>query len=410
MVMPVDPTAALVSVVRAERTGLVAHLVRRFGFDLAEESVDAAIEAALEQWPSGGTPSSPRGWLLAVAKRRAIDRVRHRTIAESVHAELEHEAIDAFASEETSTFPDDRLRLVFTCCHPAIAREAQVALALRWLSGLSTEDVARAFCVPVATMAQRLTRAKSKIETAKIPYEVPEKRELAERVSTVLEVVYAIFNEGYVATSGPSLERSDLAEEAVRLAELVAALLPESVEARAMLALVLLVHARREARVDAEGELVSLEDQDRSRWDLARIERGKALLAGALADGPPTAYAIEAAIQALHDEAKTFAETDFRQIVELYRLLSAHTDAPVVRVNHAVALSHVLGPESALEALVRLEADDELRVHPALPAALAEMYRRTGRNDQAKTAYRRAIEATKNEAEKRFLERRLGAL
>ena len=410
MVSPVDPTAALVSVVRAERTGLVAHLVRRFGFDLAEESVDAAIEAALERWPSGGTPTSPRGWLLAVAKRRAIDRVRHRTLAESVHTELEHEVLDISEPDATTAFPDDRLRLVFTCCHPAIAREAQVALALRWLSGLSTEDVARAFCVPVATMAQRLTRAKSKIETAKIPYEVPEKRELADRLSTVLEVVYAIFNEGYVATSGPSIERSDLAEEAVRLAELVAALLPQSVEARAMLSLLLLVHARRDARVDADGELVSLEDQDRSRWNLAHVARGKALLASSLADGPPSAYAIEAAIQALHDEAPTFAETDFRQIVELYRILSSHTDAPVVRVNHAVALSHVLGPESALEALGRLETDDELRTHPALPAALAEMYRRANRLDEAKVAYRRAIEATKNEAEKRFLERRLRAL
>jgi RNA polymerase sigma-70 factor (ECF subfamily) len=409
MVTPVDPTAALVSVVRAERTGLVAHLVRRFGFDLAEESVDAAIEAALEQWPSGGTPTSPRGWLLAVAKRRAIDRVRHLTLAEAAHDELRHEALD-IETDETSAFPDDRLRLVFTCCHPAIAREAQVALALRWLSGLSTEDVARAFCVPVATMAQRLTRAKSKIETAKIPYEVPETRELADRVSTVLEVVYAIFNEGYVATTGPSIERSDLAEEAVRLAELVTTLLPESVEARAMLALLLLVHARREARVDAEGELVSLEDQDRSRWSSARIERGKTLLASALADGPPTTYAIEAAIQALHDEAPTFAETDFGQIVELYRLLSTRTDAPVVRVNHAVAMAHVSGPEIALEELLRLETDDELRAHPALPAALAEMYRRTNRVDEAKNAYRRAIEATKNAAEKRFLERRLRAL
>jgi RNA polymerase sigma-70 factor (ECF subfamily) len=409
MVTPVDPTAALVSVVRAERTGLVAHLVRRFGFDLAEESVDAAIEAALEQWPSGGTPTSPRGWLLAVAKRRAIDRVRHLTLAEAAHDELRHEALD-IETDETSAFPDDRLRLVFTCCNPAIAREAQVALALRWLSGLSTEDVARAFCVPVATMAQRLTRAKSKIETAKIPYEVPETRELADRVSTVLEVVYAIFNEGYVATTGPSIERSDLAEEAVRLAELVTTLLPESVEARAMLALLLLVHARREARVDAEGELVSLEDQDRSRWSSARIERGKTLLASALADGPPTTYAIEAAIQALHDEAPTFAETDFGQIVELYRLLSTRTDAPVVRVNHAVAMAHVSGPEIALEELLRLETDDELRAHPALPAALAEMYRRTNRVDEAKNAYRRAIEATKNAAEKRFLERRLRAL
>ena len=410
--MCVDPTAALVSVVRSERTRLVATLVRRYGFDLAEEAVDTAISSALEQWPISGTPASPRAWLLSVAKRRAIDRVRHRVKADEVHATLE--ATSAGETDDPDApdreLPDDRLRLVFTCCHPAIAHDAQVALALRWISGLSTEDVARAFCVPVPTMAQRLTRAKSKIEAARIPYEVPERRELPERVSTVLEVVYAIFNEGYVATVGTSLQRTDLAEEAIRLAELVVLLLPESAEARSMLALLYLVHARRHARVSSDGELVSLEEQDRTLWNTADVARGKALLTEALASGPPTAYAIEAAIQALHDEAPSYEATDFPQILALYGMLRANTEASIVRVNEAVARAMVEGPEAALADLVRLDGNTELSGNPSLPAAKAEMFRRLGRIEEARSAYNDAINATKNEVEKRFLERKKWAL
>jgi RNA polymerase sigma-70 factor, ECF subfamily len=408
----VEPTAALVSVVRAERTRLIATLVRRYGFDLAEESVDAAIEAALEQWPGMGTPASPRAWLLAVARRRAIDGVRHRTVTDVAHEDLRALAPEEASAEDpdAADFPDDRLRLVFTCCHPAIAREAQVALALRWLSGLSTEDVARAFCVPVPTMAQRLTRAKSKIEIAGIPYEVPERKELDTRLSAVLEVIYAIFNEGYVATAGAELQRVDLAEEAVRLAELVVALLPDASEAKAMLALLLLIHARRAARSSADGELVPLEDQDRSLWEGRAIARGKSLLEAALVSAAPSLYAIEAAIQVLHDEAPTYAETDFRQIVALYRMLGARTDAPIVKLNEAVARSMVDGLEIALADVLALERAGVLPNHPALPAAKADLYRRLRRHEDARAAYNEAIASTKNEAERRFLARRRSVL
>lgn len=404
-----DPRQALVEVVRAERTRLVATLVRTYGFDLAEEAIDAAIEAAFAQWPAEGTPVSPRAWLLSVARRRAIDVVRHRTTAAEVHAALAAFR-DETADELEASFPDDRLRLVFTCCHPAIAREAQVALALRWISGLSTEEIARAFVVPVPTMAQRLTRAKAKIEAARIPYEVPERRELEERLSAVLEVVYAIFNEGYVATSGDQLQRVDLAEEALRLGDLLVSLLPDQQEAGALLALMLLVHARRAARATEEGELVPLEEQDRTRWDHAAIARGRALLATVLQVGPAPPYAIEAAIQAVHDEAETFAATDFRQIVALYGLLRARADAPIVALNEAVARSWVDGPEAALATVSALEAGGGLGPHHALFAAKADLLRRLGRLGEARAAYDAAIGAAKNEVERRFLARRRDAV
>ncbi len=408
-----DKAAALTSVVRAERARLVATLVREYGFDLAEEAIDAAIEAAIVQWPAEGTPESPRAWLLAIARRRAIDRVRHAKSASVVHDAIRALAPDEAHAEEdpdAADFPDDRLRLLFTCCHPAIARDAQIALALRWLSGLSTDDVARAFCVPVPTMAQRLTRAKSKIELAGIPYAVPERSELPGRVDAVLEVIYAIFNEGYVATTGSELQRVDLAEEAIRLGELVTGLLPESAEAKALLALLQLIHARRHARATSEGELVPLEEQDRSRWDRDAIERGRALLVEALAHGPPSAYAIEAAIQALHDEAASWAATDFPQIVRLYAMLRVRADSPVVAVNEAVAHSFVDGPETGLEHLRALESDASVATHPSLPAAKADLLRRLGRRDEARAAYDAAIAATRNEVEQRFLARRRDAL
>ena len=406
-----EAAAALASVVRRERTRLVSTLVRRYGFDLAEEAVDRAIAAALEEWPVSGIPTSPRAWLLAVAKRRAIDHVRHRVKADDVHASIEHTSESATETDdEGGTFPDDRLRLIFTCCHPAIAREAQVALALRWVCGLSTEDVARAFCVPVPTMAQRLTRSKSKIETAGIPYEIPDRTDLEERTAAVLEVVYAIFNEGYVATSGPSLERSDLAEEALYLGELLVSLLPASADTKAMLALLSFVHARRGARVSPEGELVPLDEQDRARWDTALVARGDALLEAALASGPPSAYAIEAAISALHCKATSYPTTDFAQIVVLYGLLRKKTDAPIVKVNEAFARSMVHGPEAALVDLEALANDPELAEHAGYHAAKADVLARLGRSEPAKKAYERAIALTKNEAEKRFLARRRDAL
>ena len=408
----VEPAVALATVVRAERARLIATLVRAYGFDLAEEAIDAAIEAALVQWPAEGTPTSPRAWLLSVARRRAIDHVRHAKIVDETHTDiraLEPGEAESESDADAAAFPDDRLRLLFTCCHPAIAREAQVALALRWISGLSTEDVARAFCVPVPTMAQRLTRAKSKIEIARIPYEVPERAELPARLSAVLEVIYAIFNEGYVATAGVELSRIDLADEALRLGELVTSLLPESSESKALLALLWLIHARRDAR-SIDGDLVALEEQNRTRWDTAAIARGQALLREALASGPPTVYAIEAAIQALHDEAPSYAATDFRQIVRLYAMLRERSDAPVIAVNEAIARAIIEGPEIALDRIVALEREDSLAGHPVLCAAKADLLRRLGRVAEARMAYDDAIRATKNEAEQRFLARRRDTL
>lgn len=407
-----EPTNALTSVVRDERTLLVAALVRRYGFDLAEECVDAAVEAALIQWSTSGVPASPRAWLLTVARRRAIDRVRHAATASQVHA-AQHAFAEGTLGEpdiDAADFPDDRLRLVFTCCHPAIAREAQVALALRWLSGLSTEEVARAFCVSVDAMAARLVRAKTKIEAARIPYEVPERRELDERVASVLEVIYAIFNEGYVATHGDTLERTSLAAEALRLSELLCFLLPESGDSKALLALLLFIHARRGARVTTDGDLVRLEEQDRRRFDQDSIARAKGLLRDALVLAPPSTYAIEAAIQALHDEAPSYEQTDFAQIMSLYALLRVRTSAPIIDVNHAVARAMVEGPEAGLRDLLVVEGAGTLLGHPALPAAKADMYRRLGRHDDAARSYDDAIAATRNEAEKRFLARQKAAL
>lgn len=408
-----EPKDALATLVRTERTRLVATLVRRYGFDLAEEAVDAAIEAALEQWPNQGMPASPRAWLLSVARRRAIDRVRHQLAANVVHDTLRTlSAVEAADVDDPNAadLPDDRLRLVFTCCHPAIAREAQVALALRWLSSLSTEEVARAFCVPVPTMAQRLTRAKTKIEAARIPYEVPERSELAGRLGAVLEVVYAIFNEGYIATTGSELQRVDLADEGTRLAELVVQLLPDASDARSMLALLLLIHARRRARVASDGAFVPLEEQDRALWDCAEIAKGKALLEEALSAGPPSAYAVEAAIQAVHDDAPTWASTDFAQIVTLYRILRDKTDAPIVRLNEAVARSMVDGPAAVMADIAALEQEGSLAGHPALPAAKADLLRRLGDHGGARIAYEAAILATKNDVEREFLARRSRAL
>ncbi|MFO0676213.1 MAG: DUF6596 domain-containing protein [Polyangiaceae bacterium] len=401
----------LARVVREERTRLVATLVRRHGFDLAEESVDAAIALALVQWAETGVPDSPRAWLLQVARRRAVDRLRRLRTEDASRDTLRgiaDESVDL--DPDAEAFPDDRLRLLFTCCHPALARDAQVALALRWLSGLSTEDVARAFCVPVPTMAQRLTRAKSKIERAGIPYEVPERRELAGRLEAVLEVVYAIFNEGYVATAGDSLQRVDLAEEAVRLAGLVVELLPDEADAKAMAALVTLVHARRFARVGSAGELVRLEDQDRSLWDMDAVARGKDLLARALATGAPSSYAIEAAIQAVYDDAPAYDATDFPQIAALYALLRAKTDAPLVRVNEAVVRERIDGPAAALALLEALDGDPGLEGHPALPAAKAAMFARLGRDAEARSAFDAAIAATRNEVERAFLTSRKALL
>ncbi len=401
---------AIEAFVRDDRSRVLAALVKRCGFEVAEESLDAAIEAAVRQWPGEGTPSSPAAWVMAVARRRAIDALRHRATRSQGRATLralrDERDADALSALEDEAFGDDRLRLFFTCCHPAIAEETRVALALRWLSGLSTDDVARAFCVAPATMAQRLTRAKAKIETAGIPYEVPEKSELRERLASVLEVLYAIFNEGYVATAGTSLQRVDLADEALRLAAILCALVDEHPDALSLRALLLLVHARRAARTASDGEMIALDEQDRALWDRAMISLGKSLLDRALRAGPPSAYAIEAAIQALHDESPSYVATDFAQIAELYRLLRAKVDAPIVALNEAVARSMVDGPEQGLRLVLALERAEGLQGHHALFAAKADLLRRLGRSAEAIAAYDAAIEATRNEPERRFLSRR----
>ncbi len=405
--------AILAELVRAHRRAIVATIARRTGsLDVAEESVDRAIEAALEQWPVEGAPASPRAWLYRTAIHKATDALRHRAMAERVHGELALDSTDT-ADVADGTFPDDQLRLLFTCCHPAIADDAQVALALRMLSGLRTDEVARAFGVSEATMAQRLVRAKAKIEAAHIPYEVPEASELGPRVEAVLAVVYAIFNEGYVATGGPDLLRVDLATEALRLAELVALLLPTRREPRALLALLLLIDARRGARVDREGALVLLEDQDRALWDRATIARGKALLAEVLAEAPGErvpVHAIEAAIQALHDEAPTWAETDFRQIVVLYRLLRQRADSPHVELAEAAAIAMAEGAEAGLHRVRAMIARGTLSEHHLAWATEADLLRRLGRTSEALRAYERARSLATNEVERAYLASRIAKL
>jgi RNA polymerase sigma-70 factor (ECF subfamily) len=405
-----DARDAIQRFVRDDRARVLAALVKRCGFDVAEEAVDTAIEAAVRQWPDEGVPSSAAAWVMAVARRRAIDALRRRVVNSHARATVralrdEHDA-NALAVLEDESFGDERLRLFFTCCHPAIAEETRIALALRWLSGLSTEDVARAFCVAPTTMAQRLFRAKAKIETAGIPYEVPEKSELRGRLASVLQVLYAIFNEGYVATTGPSLQRVDLSDEAVRLADVLCVLVEGHPDALSLLALLLLVHARRAARTTPDGSMLALDEQDRDRWDRAMIARGKSLLDRSLREGAPSAYAIEAAIQALHDDAPRYEDTDFAQIADLYRLLRAKVDAPIVALNEAVARSMIDGPEAGLRAVLALEGVEGIDGHHALYAAKADLLRRIGRSADARRAYDEAIAATRNEAERQFLARR----
>jgi RNA polymerase sigma-70 factor, ECF subfamily len=396
---------ALFSDVRRLRSQSIASLVRTFGFDLAEECVDAALALAVTEWPSN-PPESRQAWLISVARRRAIDQVRRSKVGEAAHETLAYTESQIAAPSEP--MPDERLQLIFTCCHPAIAPEAQIALALRYVCGLTTEDVARAFMVPVTTMAQRLTRARSKIEVARVPYEVPEARELPERVSVVCEVVYAIFNEGYVSTTG-ELARIELAEEAIYLAEVLRSLLPDDATVKGLLALLLLVHARRHARADAQGDMIALSDQDRSRWDYNEIARGKVMLEDALLEVPVSLFALEAAVQALHDESASYEATDFLQIRVLYRMMYKRGGPPIVQVNEAVALAMVNGPEAGLELLAHVDAE-VLRDSPALSAARAELLARVGHHDAARAAYNDAIAKTKNDSERRFLQRRRAML
>ena len=407
---------------REEQGRAIATLIRVTGdFDLAEEAVQDAFISALETWPERGVPDNPGAWITTTARNRAIDRLRRRkrlvekteTLAREASSEsalAAFEPMPAFESasaEDPMLIPDDRLRLIFTCCHPALAMDARVALTLRTLGGLTTPEIARAFLVAEPTLAQRLVRAKRKIRDAGIPYRVPPTELLPERLDGVLRVLYLVFNEGYAASSGDALIRRELCAEAIRLARVVVSLLPDEPEARGLLALMLLHDARREARVGAGGELILLDDQDRSRWDAERIADGQALVARALGERRPGPYQLQAAIAALHDEATTPADTDWPQIVSLYATLQRIAASPVVELNLAAAVAMADGPAIGLAMMDGIAASGELDAYPYLHAARADLLRRLGRWSEAATAYRRALALTTNVPERSFLEGRL---
>jgi RNA polymerase sigma-70 factor (ECF subfamily) len=403
-------------VFRQEAGRVLATLIRLVGdFELAEEALQEAFAAAVEQWPSEGIPGNPRAWLVNVGRHKAIDRVRRQILFRSKQRDLEAETAIAqqIASpdEDTDAFGDDMLRLIFTCCHPALNVEARVALTLRSICGLTTEAVARAFLVGEETMAQRLVRAKKKIRDAGIPYETPAPSMLDERVEGVLAVIYLVFTEGYAVTSGAELMREELAREAIRLARLLDALLPGRPDIEGLLALTLLHDARRKARATVDGDIVLLEDQDRSLWDHAQIVEGSGLVERALrAPGRPSSYSVQAAIAALHAQAPRHEATDWRQIVGLYEVLLRLHPSPVVELNHAVAVSMVDGPERALDLIDALTARGSLDGYHLLPAVRADLLRRLGRREEAQDAYRAALALAKLEPERRLLARRLAEL
>jgi RNA polymerase sigma-70 factor (ECF subfamily) len=417
----VEITPELVDRLFREESGrAVATLIRTTGdFDIAEDSVQDAFLVAVERWPGEGLPANPGAWITTTARNRAIDRLRrHRRLqdkAEQLRREAVIEAESAtdvetiVLSREASDHPivDDRLRLIFTCCHPALSMDARVALTLRTLGGLQTPAIARAFLVPEPTLAQRLVRAKRKIRDAGIPYRVPPQELLPERLDGVLRVLYLIFNEGYDASSGPELTRSDLSAEAIRLARLLADLMPDEPEAQGLLALLLLTDARRVAR-SRGGEVVLLEDQDRSLWDRRAIEEGRQHLDRAWRARAPGSYALQAAIALTHDSATTYADTDWQRIVALYATLSLVEPGPIVELNRAAAEAALHGPGRAL---ARMDAVAEaLDDYPYLHASRADLLRRLGRRDEALVAYRRALDLTGNASERRFIERRISEL
>lgn len=410
--------ATVGAIYRAESRRVLATLIRLLGdFDLAEEALHDAFKAALEQWPRDGVPANPCAWLISAGRFKAIDGIRRHArfrplddVSEQVEAIVDESATRAFDELfDDACLEDDRLRLIFTCCHPALAPDAQVALTLREVCGLTTEDIAHAFLTAPSTLAQRIVRAKAKIRDARIPYQVPDRKDLPERLDSVLRVVYLVFNEGYSASSGDQLTRHDLSGEAIRLARLLLELLPEP-EVMGLLALMLLHESRRAARTSPDGELVLLDEQDRSRWDRALIAEGTALVERALSSRRFGPYSLQAAISAVHAEADSAASTDWPQIVALYDVLRAIQPSPVVELNRAVAVAMRDGPEAGLALVDAILARGELTDYHLAHAARADLCRRLGRYAEARAAYRTVLELVRQDPERRFIERRLAAL
>jgi len=403
--------SAIASLYREHYGRILAALIRALGsFELAEDALADAFAAAVEQWPREGTPRNPAGWIAATARHKAIDKARRQSWfgarRDEIQRLIEFE-MSADANDDTDSLPDERLRLIFTCCHPAINRDAQVALSLRTLCGLTTEEIARAFITPASTMAQRIVRAQRKIRTAGIPYEVPSNEALPERLESVMAVIYLVFNEGYFASSGDTVVRKELCAEAIRLARILVTLMPQESELRGLLALMLLHDSRRDTRTDTNGDMVLLEDQDRRRWDHRQIGDGLALVKEAFTIHSPGPYAIQAAIGAEHARARRAEDTDWARIAQLYAMLLEIQQTPIIALNYAVAIAMAYGPGRGLALIEDLEASGDLEDYYLMWSAKAELLRRMGNFSAAASSYRRALTVVSNTADRRFLTRRL---
>lgn len=411
--MPASIEALINGLYRSESRRVLATLIRLLkDFDLAEEALQDAFAAALQQWPADGVPQNPRAWLVSTGRFKAIDHIRRRARFNTSLDDVAEELEEAFSEEQDWSdqhIEDDQLRLIFTCCHPSLAPEAQLALTLREICGLTTESIARAFLTSPSTLAQRIVRAKNKIRDAKIPYEIPARSELPERLDAVLHVIYLVFNEGYSASSGTELIRQELAQEAIRLGRLLANLLPDP-EVLGLLALMLLQDSRRNARIDSNGDLIRLEDQNRNLWDRDQIAEGSALIQRALSSGSADIYCLQAAIAALHAEAPSFAQTDWQEICGFYDLLLHLNPSPIIELNRAVAIALRDGPAAGLTLLDDLLARQQLTDYYLLHAARADLLAQLGELDAATAAYGKALELTGQKPERRFLHKKMNSL